>query len=255
MECEEFIGQYLATLKEGFKCVRSDRRLRVVTPYVYPDNDLIEVFVEELGNNRVKVTDLGETLRHLHSQGFDVFTSPKRKFLAETVASRVGVGLSKGQLTKIGDVSKVGEILLDLIVASRGIADLIYTSKAYEPATFFDEVKNYLTEKKFSVEPRHQLEGTSKKRYRVDFRISDGQAVKPAFLQTLSPANIMGIKAKVDGTFRMWSDCDGELRKVSLLNDIDFQWKEPDVIILKRVSRVDFWSSREELVRYLRAAG
>src|ERR1700752_2106914 len=125
MECRELVEKYIGTLKEGFKCIANENRLRVVTPYVYPDNDLIEVFIEDLPNGRVRVTDLGETFRHLHSQGFDIAASPKRKFLAETIASRVEVELNRGRLSKTGPAGRVGDMMLDLLVASKGIADLI----------------------------------------------------------------------------------------------------------------------------------
>jgi len=253
MECKELIERYLSTLKEGFKCISTDKRLRVITPYLYPDNDLIEIYIEELTRERVKVTDLGETLRHLHSEGFDVYSSPKRRFLAETIANRVGVEMIKGQLSKLGEAKSVGEIVFDLIVAARGVADLIYTSKAYEPATFFDEVKSFLEENKFHLEVKTRLIGVSKKPYNPDFKIINGKIASIAYLQTVSPKTTMGIKRKVDATFRMWSDCNGGLRKISLLNDVDFQWNEPDVFILKKVSRVDFWSQRDELVSYLRS--
>ena len=120
-----------------------ENKLRIITPYLYPDNDLIEIYVEELPLGQIRVTDLTETLRHLHARGFDVFESPKRRFMVETIASRTGVELAQGQLAKIGETSQVGDLLFDLIVAARGVSDLIYTSKTYEPATFSEEVEEF----------------------------------------------------------------------------------------------------------------
>ena len=252
MECRELVERYIETLKEGFKCIASTNRLRVVTPYVYPDNDLIEIFIEDLSNGRVKVTDLGETFRHLHSQGFDISSSPKRRFLTETIASRVEVELKGGQLSKTGPAAQVGNMMLDLMVATKGIADLIYTSKTYEPATFFEEVKEFLEENHFQVEPRVKITGSSSKRYSADFHILNGHE---SYLQALSPRQVQGLKGKVDATFRMWSDFDSAVQKLSLLNDIDFEWKEPDVVLLGRVSKVTYWSRKDELVGYLRGQG
>jgi len=222
MECREIVERHIAGLKEEFRCISTERRLRIITPYLYPDNDLIEIFVEDLGKGRVKITDLGEAFRHLHSQGFDVFASSKRKFLAETIASRVNVEMSGGKLIRIVTVDEISEAIFDIITASRGIADLIYTSRTYEPGTFFDEVKGEVL--------------NSKKTY----------------LQTLSPRNVLRIKGKVDATVRMWLDFNAQFKKLSLLNDIDFQWKEPDVNILSRVSIVQFWSKKDELVSILK---
>jgi hypothetical protein len=82
---------------------------------------LIEVFVEEPSPGKVRITDLGETFRHLHSQGFDVDASAKRKFLVETIASRVEVEVSRGRLSKVGPTKKAGDILMDVLVV---ISDL-----------------------------------------------------------------------------------------------------------------------------------
>ena len=249
MECQEVVERYIAGLKEGFQCLPTERRLRIITPYLYPDNDLIEIFIEDFGGERVKITDLGETFRHLHSQGFDVYASSKRKFLAETIASRVNVEVSGGKLTRIVGVDEISEAIFDIVTASREIADLIYTSKTYEPGTFFDEVKGFLEEHRLKYEPKIKIKGISNKFYTVHFEVLNG---KKLYLQTLSPKNVLGIKGRVDATVRMWLDFNGQFKKLSLLNDVDFQWKEPDINILGRVSKVQFWSKKDELVSTLK---
>lgn len=249
MECREIIERYIMGLKEGFKCIPTDRRLRIITPYLYPDNDLIEIFVEDLGNGRIKITDLGESFRHLHSQGFDVNASPKRKFLAETIASRVNVEISGGKLIRVATLDILSEAMFDTLTAIRGIADLIYTSRTYEPGLFFDEVKDFLDTNQFKYEPKVKLKGLSDKLYTVDFKVLNG---KESYLHTLSPRDTFGIKGKVDAAVRMWVDLAAELKKISLLNDVDFRWKEPDINILNRVSTVRFWSQKDELTATLR---
>jgi len=249
MECKEIIEKYISGLKEGFKCIPSEKMLRIITPYLYPDNDLIEIFVEEINSNRIKISDLGETFRHLHSQGFDVYSSPKRKFLVETIASRLNVKISNGKLISIIEKDKIFDAFFDIITVSRGISDLIYTSKTYEPGTFFDEVKDFLEENEFKYKTKVKIKGTSEKDYIVDFEILNG---KVSYLQTLSPKNIYGVKGKVDATVRMWLDFNEGFKKISLLNDIDFLWKEPDLKILNRVSNINFWSKKEDLISILK---
>ena len=249
MECWEIIDKYISGLRKGFHCVPGDKRLRIITPYLYPDNDLIEVFIEDLGSGRIKVTDLGEVFRHLHSQGLDVNSSPEKKFIADTIASRVNIEISGGKLTKDATIDDVSEAMFDIITAMRGISDLIYTSRTYEPGTFFKEVKDFFVENQFKHESKVKIKGTSSKSYTVDFEILNGGKI---YLHTLSARNILGIKPKVDATVRMWVDFDSELKKVSLLNDVDFQWEEPDIYILNQVSRVKLWSKKAELIPYLR---
>lgn len=249
MDCEKIINKYLEGLKEEFKCMRIDNKLRIITPYIYPDNDLIEIFIEDLGDSNLIVTDLGEGFRHLHSQGFDVYASPKRKFLAETIASRVNVEISRGKLLRFAQIEKIHEAIFDVITAIRGIADLIYTSKTYEPGAFVEEVKGFLDEQMIKYESKVKITGESNRIYTVDFEIFNG---KNSYLQTLSPKNIQGVKNKVDATVRMWLDFNFGYDKFSLLNDIDFEWKETDITILNRVSKNLFWSEKKNLIMSLK---
>ena len=252
LDCQQAIEGYVTSLKEGFSCVTTKDRLRIITPYLYPDNDLIEIFVEELPSGQIKVTDLAETLRHLHARGFDVFESPKRKFMVETIASRIGVDIFHGQLTKAGDISQIGDLLFDIIVTARGVSDLIYTSKTFEPATFLEEVEEFLKVNQLPVEPKAKLIGMSGKSYIVHFKIT---VHPPRFLQALSPLAAAGLKPKVDATVRMWFDCNHDLtpeHKVTILNDVDFEWKPYDIRILEHLSTVQYWTRKQDLLRVLR---
>lgn len=253
LNCQEAIERYLASLKEGFSCIPTENKLRIITPYLYPDNDLIEIFVEELPSGQIRVTDLAETLRHLHARGFDVFESAKRKFMVETIASRASVEISQGQLAKIGNVSQLGDLLFDVIVTARGVSDLIYTSKTFEPATFLEEVEGFLKDNHIPVEPKVKLFGISGRSYLIHFKVA---VDFPRFLQALSPAAVAGLKPKVDATVRMWFDINHDLtpeQKVTILNDVDFEWKPYDLSILKRLSTVKYWTQKEDLLRTLRS--
>lgn len=100
IRCEEVVEKTLSELCTSFQYMPYDRGLCIVTPYLYPDNDLIEVFIEELAGGLLRVTDLGETLRHLASRGIDVLNSPKRRFMLEQIARRLHVVLTGGRLEK-----------------------------------------------------------------------------------------------------------------------------------------------------------
>ena len=248
---EEIAKQYLETLSNRFTCEPMDNHLRVITPYLYPNNDLIEVFVQERPSGTVRVTDLGETLRHLHSQGFDTAIRQHRRDMVGTIASTTGVDLILGQLTKTGPIDELGDILFDVIVAARGVSDLIYTSRAYEPATFADEVGKFLSENGLEYISRIRLTGQTGGVYTIRFMLRPG----PVYLEPLSPRpTSRSKKARVDSVFRMWSDCNGALgkdRKITMLDDIGVHWRPEDITLLGRVSTVLNWSSRRELLSSL----
>lgn len=247
MNCELAVRRYLEQIKVNLVCEAHDGRLKIITPYVYPDNDLVEVYVEDLAGGRVRVSDLGETTRHLHTQGFDLFASTKRKFLADTAASRVGAAIQGGAILKEGTTEEIGGILFDVIVAARAVADLIYTSRTYEPAPFVEEVADFLKEHQFRFERRVPVRGISNRQYRVTFRVEGGTLLEP-----LTAEFEHALKPRVDATVRKWVDINHGARKLTVLNDIDFSWPEPDVIILSRFSEVYRWSVRDSLAKAIR---
>ncbi len=252
LSCEEIAKQYLETLSDRFSCEPMDNLLRVITPYLYPNNDLIEVFVQELAPETVKVTDLGETLRHLHSQGFDAEIALRRRDMVEIIASTTGVDVVLGQLTKIGRIDELGDVLFDVIVAARGVSDLIYTSRAYEPATFAEEVGKFLLENELEYDSPTKLTGQTGRVYTIRFMLHRG----PTYLEPLSPRQTSRSRAQVNSVFRMWYDCNSDLgkdRKISMLNDVDVHWRPDDVALLGRVSTVLNWSSRREFLSGLAA--
>ncbi|MEX0800243.1 MAG: DUF1828 domain-containing protein [Dehalococcoidia bacterium] len=254
LSCREVTQRFVAELDSGFHCESLDGKLRIVTPYPFPDNDLIEVFVEELSSERVRVTDLGETLRFLFNEGLDTGETRKRRETASNIAAGSGVELIRGQLVKEGDVGDVGTLMFDVIVAARGVSDLLLTARTYEPATFREEVGNFLAERGEEYEPDARLLGSSGKIYRVHFRLPG----RNRYLETLSPRLAGGMQAVINRVFRIWVDANGNLSrgsKISVLNDVDFAWKQPEIALLSGVSVVGLWSRPDKLWEYVSANG
>ena len=250
MECKEIIERTVENLRLGFKCMPSDRRVSIITPYLYPDNDLVEVFVEEISPDRVRVTDLGETLRHLESLGIDVLASSKRRFLLEQITGRIHVDIQRGKLEKEGSIGDLGTLLMDVVAAAQGVAGLVYTSKVYEPATFPEEVSIFLSEQKIEHEKRPLVFGATGKKYWVSLRIN-GKRPKETLIEAMSPSQEAAMTTMINRVFRMWFDINGTKSKVSLLNDIDYSWKSEDVALLERVSVVRGWSKKEQFLQYI----
>ncbi|RLC64411.1 MAG: hypothetical protein DRI01_03475 [Chloroflexi bacterium] len=251
MQCEEVVEKTLSELSSSFRCITYDKGLCIVTPYFYPDNDLIEVFVEELAGGLVRVTDLGETLRHLASQGIDVLNSPKRRFMLEQIAKRLHVVLTGGRLEKEGTPQQVGSLLLDVTAAAHSVAGLAYTSKAYEPAEFPEEVSAFLRDNQIDHESRPRIKGISGREYRVSIRI-DGTVRPEILVEAMSPSQEAVMTTVVNRVVRQWVDIDSERHKVSLLNDVDFRWRSEDVILLGNLSAVHRWSEKDAFLKFIK---
>ena len=82
-----------------FDCSPTGRgAARVRTPFVYPDGDIVNVFVESNGHGYC-VTDCGETLGWLQLQGLSDALTPDQQYLINDVCTTLGVGFSCGEMS------------------------------------------------------------------------------------------------------------------------------------------------------------
>ena len=75
-----------------FSCTPVREYVRIRTPFLYPDGDVIDLFLKESQGN-VTLTDLGETLRWLRGQSISQRRSAKQQQLIEDVCLTHGIEL------------------------------------------------------------------------------------------------------------------------------------------------------------------
>lgn len=93
------------SLPSLFVCSPTGRgTARVRTPFVYPDDDIVGVFVES-GDHGYRVTNYGEALGWLRLRGFSDTLTPDQRSLISDVRTTLGVVLNAGEL----NVSSIDE--------------------------------------------------------------------------------------------------------------------------------------------------
>lgn len=80
-----------------FTCARTDASARIRTPFLYPDGDVIDLFVQD-DEGALAVTDRGETLRWLADRGMSLRRSVPQVRLIEDVCLTLGLELVHGTL-------------------------------------------------------------------------------------------------------------------------------------------------------------
>ncbi len=248
--CESIIAHYTKDLGSRFSCHWENGELWIVSPFTYPDNDLVEISVRELRAGQVLVSDLGETLRHLANQGFDPQSTEKGGYLLAEIAKQHDVDLDRGMISRRVVPNQVGAAIQDVLAACLGVSHLIFLSRGIRPATFQEEVAHLLSSEAPGFRQGHQETGRlSGKVYSIDFFIP-GQE-KDGLVQALSASTLAASTAKVNATFRLWSDIPNGRWRATLLDDRLFEWRYEDRRILKQVSDVYRWQERESFLKDL----
>lgn len=113
-------------------------------PFLDHNNDCIEIFIKILENGKYRITDDAETIDELRFSQFDVFASPRRKEILDSVLKAHGVSLSNNDELYI-DCSKnnlaVSKHMLSQCIMK--VSDMFYLSKKNAKSLFFEDVRTY----------------------------------------------------------------------------------------------------------------
>lgn len=261
LDGDEVVNLCLENLAEEFYWRRYDAMLCIVTPYLYHDNGMIAVYLEELPGGQVKVHDGAEAVMHSYCHGFDLSRSDWGMEAVRQIARNDFLELDRCVLSKTGPAADLSRMIMDVAMAARGISDLLYAHWAHahlaylrkgrKAGNFAEKLTTFLAESRLQYTPAAKLAGGSGQVYTVHYRIDGG-----AYLQALNPSQPARAKAAVDRAFAMWADGNGDLtsdRKLTLLNDETLTWKAAHIHRLSQVSTVIKWSEREKLPALLAA--
>jgi hypothetical protein len=235
-------------LGEVVVCTSHDRYVRLRTPFLYPDGDVIDLFYDEQSRT---LTDLAETTRWLRMQTVSLRRSPKQKQLIEDICLNHGVEFFKGMLLmRLKDDVSLADSVVRLAQAAIRVADLWFTMRTKIIESITDEVADFLAEQKIAFERREKLIGRSGRGWTVDFHTRTSARSNLVFvLSTGSRAAARGVTEHVVAA---WYDLSHltvgmqALRFVSLFDDTTDVWSVEDFKLLDPLSEIARWSRPDE---------
>ncbi|RMH36940.1 MAG: DUF1828 domain-containing protein [Nitrospirae bacterium] len=249
-------------LKRGlgalFVCEPHGRYIRIRTPYLYPDGDIIDLFLKEEGDITF-VTDLGETTRWLRMQTLSFKRSPKQRALIEDICLNHGVELYKGMVVarqRHGD--SLAAVVQRVSQACLRIYDLWFTFKTRAIESVTDEVADFLSERHFDFERNVKLAGRSGRTWRVDFHVMSIR--RGSLVYVLSTGNRSAARSVAEHVLAAWYDLNHlavgpeALRFISLFDDTLDVWTAEDFKLVERLSTIARWSQPDEFADLLKEA-
>jgi len=249
--CEEISGQLGAL----FTCAPHGKYVRVRTPFLYPDGDVVDLFVRDQGEETV-VSDLGESLRWLRNQTLAMKRPPKQRQLIDDIKLTNDVELYKGALIARATQGDLASAIMRVGQAAVRVGDLWFTVQNRAVQSVPDDVEDFLTERSFSFERRFKTMGRSLKPWTVDFYVKD---VATSYVQVLSTGSRASATVSAKTTVAMWYDLSGADDRphnfISLIDETTADvWSTEDIRLLDSISTVQPWSKPDEFAALLRAA-
>lgn len=250
MNCEE-LHQHLQgfSLVEACDVIRNDK-LRIATPFRYPDGSAIDVFLQTLPNlyESYLLSDLGQTSAYLFDMQIKLFTTKRRKQLVSDICDRLGVINNNGQFEisiSNNNLAQIPAAIVRLSQTCIRISDLAFTQRFRSVNSFYDEVEEYISSIDLSYEPDVELTGRYNNLIKIDFRIQ-GPRVN-SLVQTLSTGNQAFAHNIANEVFRKWYDLrpNADSQKITLIDTTNNIFRGEDIDRLRAESTVFAFPEQE----------
>jgi len=250
--------QHIAdTAGQLFDCAEVNGFVRIRTPYLYPDGDIIDLYWKEQNGQQI-LSDLGETLRWLETQSPSKQLSKKQELLLQDIRLTHGVEVYRGTLLlRLSPQESLGAAITRLAQAALGTADLWFLSRSRLTSSITDDIADFLTDKNIRFTQNEKIIGRSGRPRRVDFQTFHPR--RTSFIEVLSTGNKSAANQRVDTVFATWSEFShfkvGQqpTRFISLFDDTLNVWTDDNIVQLQDVSDVVYWSRPDELLELVAA--
>lgn len=137
MNVESLCSSIRESFHRRWECTTApEGNIRVRTPYIYPDGEILDLFVLER-SDRYKLTDFGETVAWLRMRSGITKLSPKRLGQIHDICQTHGVAFSRGQLelSELAE-SDLPKALVQLAGAAARVSDLWFALPVSDSAGF-----------------------------------------------------------------------------------------------------------------------
>jgi hypothetical protein len=240
-----------------FKCSEINQYVRVRTPFLFPDGDVIDIFAKQQGE-LVSLTDLGETVRWLRMQSLSQRRSPKQLQLIEDICLNHGIEFFKGMLIlRVRPGEDISSAIMRLAQACLRVSDLWFTFRTRAVETIADEIADFLTEKVVPFERSERLAGRSGQIWRPDFHTRTPK--QSSLIYVLSTGSKAAARGVAEHVLAAWYDLSHytagpeALKFISLFDDTVDVWTEKELNLVSDLSDIAIWSRPDDLYNKIAA--
>lgn len=114
----------------------------VDTPFSFPDGDAFQIYLKEMSNGVLRLTDMGHTFMHLsYENDIDKFRLGTRGNIFQGILSEFFVEESGGEFFIDTNVSQMPISIFRLGQALTKINDLTFLNRARAESTFYEDLK------------------------------------------------------------------------------------------------------------------
>jgi Domain of unknown function DUF1828 len=247
--------QITEKIGELFICSTLNEYVRIRTPFLYPDGDIIDLFFKEEGEF-VTLTDLGETLRWLRMQAVTQRKSTKQRQLINDICLNHGIEFYRGMLmVRFKQSEDFAQAVTRLSQAALRVSDLWFTFRSQASESITDEVEDLFRDRQISYQRSPRVTGRSGRVWRPDFHTRLPE--RSTLVTVLSTGSRSAAREQAALASATWHDLSyltlgpEALKFISLFDDTLDVWTEEDFRLVEDISEVSYWSHPDEFLEKL----
>lgn len=170
----DLLNNYYKFIKDKTIVTSSDSSdwVEISTPFIGLFNDTLDIYVKKQDNNKLILSDDGNTIRNLELSGLEISRSPKRKELLESILLNYGVRLSNNELITESTEREFPQKKLNMLSAISETNDMYFLAKHTVSSVFREDVKTYLDEQGIVYTPYFISKGSTGLEFTFDFQIA-----------------------------------------------------------------------------------
>lgn len=235
--------------------------LRMATPFLYPNGDRIDVFLQESHSlfDRFLLSDYGHTSLYLRNAQVDPEKSEGKREAMARILSQLGVESQRGDLMvsiPSHEPADLSDAIFRLSQACLRISDFAAHQRLRAVNPFRDKVESFLGSTGIGFVPNVEVAGRFNNKVKVDFEVF-GQT-QNSYMAVLASSNESAAHSSSNEIFRKWYDIGSELdagqNRVTVYNSQNSALKDADRRRLREWSRLIAFPHEQEELKELLAA-
>jgi hypothetical protein len=245
----ELIAEQMGSL---YTCSSEGEYIRIQTPFLYPDGDVIDIYYRGDGNTGI-LTDLGETLRWLRMQMATQRQSRKQQQLIADICFTHSMEQYRGMFTaRVKKPEDFAANLIRLAQCSLRVSDLWFTFRNKMGDSIVDDVEDLLQERKIPFDRSPKIPGRSANIWRPDFQTRGKE--RSTLVRVLSTGSREVARDQVVRATAMWYDLSHlsygaeAMKFISLFDDTVDVWTREDFQLIEDLSDIAYWSNPDEFL-------
>lgn len=162
------MNEYFNWLKQKYKYKQLDNSTEITTPFKNHLNDYIRIYVDLLPNNKIMLSDDGNTFNELEMFGIDINTKTRQR-LINSILNQFNLRIIEDEIIADVQDESFAQSKHNMIQGILKIYDLTMTSKSNVSSIFYDEVFNFFYDEEILGSSKVAVAGESGIKHSIDF--------------------------------------------------------------------------------------